>query len=251
MLAESLTRPRLADIYELAGRLLVSTALAFCLAGIFYLFVMVIGGFDTMYLNAVLAAIVFLVLFEPLQSEVETRIHQFFFRERYDLETSVAELRRYLAHVLEIDEMVGTLMQGLERSRRVTTAALYLRDQDGDGYDLAGSIGAAVQKRIEAVAATPLLDRLEKQPSLSFEELAREASKEDGPAVLAATATLGARCAAPSCSRSAPRTTRTSASSSSTTTACATRSPRRRSRCSRPSARRSASSSPTAACTRA
>ena len=191
VLAESLTRPRLADIYELAGRLLVSTALAFCLAGIFYLFVMVIGGFDTMYLNAVLAAIVFLVLFEPLQSEVETRIHQFFFRERYDLETSVAELRRYLAHVLEIDEMVGTLMQGLERSRRVTTAALYLRDQDGDGYDLAGSIGAAVPKRIEAVAATPLLDRLEKQPSLSFEELAREASKEDGP-VLAATATLGA-----------------------------------------------------------
>ena len=62
--------PRLADIYELAGRLLVSTALAFSLAGIFYLFVMVIGGFDTMYLNAVLAAIVFLVLFEPLQTEV-------------------------------------------------------------------------------------------------------------------------------------------------------------------------------------
>jgi two-component system, NtrC family, sensor histidine kinase HydH len=191
VLAESLTRPRLADIYELAGRLLVSTALAFCLAGIFYLFVMVIGGFDTMYLNAVLAAIVFLVLFEPLQSEVETRIHQFFFRERYDLETSVAELRHHLAHVLEIDEMVGTLMQGLERSRRVTTAALYLRDQDGDGYDLAGSIGAAVPKRIETVGATPLLDRLEKQASVSLEELARESSKEDAP-VLAAAATLGA-----------------------------------------------------------
>ena len=78
VLAESVTRARLADIYELAGRLLVSTALAFCLAAIFYLFVL-IGGFDTMYLNAVLAAIVFLVLFEPLQTEVQTRIHQFFF----------------------------------------------------------------------------------------------------------------------------------------------------------------------------
>ncbi len=191
VLAESLTRPRLADIYELAGRLLVSTALAFCLAGIFYLFVMFIGGFDTMYLNAVLAAIVFLVLFEPLQSEVETRIHQFFFRERYDLETSVAELRRRLAHVLEIDEMVSTLMQGLEKSRRVTTAALFLRDQDGDGFDLAGSIGAAVPKRVEAIGARAMLDRLEKQPSLSLEELAREASDADG-AVLAAARTLGA-----------------------------------------------------------
>jgi signal transduction histidine kinase len=191
VLAESVTRPRLADIYELAGRLLVSTALAFCLAGIFYLFVMVIGGFDTMYLNAVLAAIVFLVLFEPLQTEVETRIHQFFFRERYDLETSVDELRKRLAHVLEIDEMVGTLMQGLERSRRVTTAALYLRDQDGDGFDLAGSVGAGVPKRVEALGARPLLDRLEAHPSVSLEELSREGSAGDA-AVLAAAATLGA-----------------------------------------------------------
>jgi two-component system sensor histidine kinase HydH len=192
VLAESLTRPRLADIYEMAGRLLVSTALAFCLAGIFYMFVMVrvLGGFDTMYLNAVLAAIVFLVLFEPLQSEVETRIHQFFFRERYDLETSVADLRKRLAHVLELDEMVTTLMQGLERSRRVTTAALYLRDQDGDGFDLAGSIGAAVPKRIESLGARPMLDRLEKQPALSLEELAREGNPGDA-AVVAAADSLG------------------------------------------------------------
>ncbi len=190
VLAESLTRPRLADIYEMAGRLLVSTALAFCLAGIFYMFVMVIGGFDTMYLNAVLAAIVFLVLFEPLQTEVETRIHQFFFRERYDLETSVADLRKRLAHALELDEMVATLMQGLERSRRVTTAALYLRDQDGDGFDLVGSIGAAVAKRIESLGVRPVLDRLERQPAVSLEELAREGNKADA-AVLAAAATLG------------------------------------------------------------
>jgi two-component system, NtrC family, sensor histidine kinase HydH len=191
VLAESVTRPRLADIYEMAGRLLVSTALAFCLAGIFYMFVMVIGGFDTMYLNAVLAAIVFLVLFEPLQTEVDTRIHQFFFRERYDLETSVADLRKRLAHVLELDEMVATLMLGLERSRRVTTAAMYMRDQDGDGFDLVGSIGAAVPKRVEALGARPLLDRLESHASLSLEELARETNKGDA-SVLAAAATLGA-----------------------------------------------------------
>ena len=195
VLAESLTRPRMADIYELAGRLLVSTALAFCLAGIFYLFVMVIGGFDTMYLNAVLASIVFLVLFEPLQTEVEKRIHQFFFRERYDLETSVAELRKRLAHVLEIEEMVATLMHGLDRSHRVTTAALYVRDQDGDGFDLVGSFGAAVPKRVESLGARPLLDRLEKEGSLSLVEIAREANTSDA-AVQASAEALGALASA-------------------------------------------------------
>jgi signal transduction histidine kinase len=191
VLAESLTRPRLVDLYEMAGRLLVSTALAFCLAGIFYLFVRFIGGFNTMYLNAVLAAIVFLVLFEPLQVEVEKRIHQFFFRERYDLETGVAELRRRLSHVFEIDEMCETVLSGLERSHRVTSSAIYLRDQDGSGFDLAGGIGEPAPKRIEALAARPLLDRLDKNASISLEEVARDEEASTAVLTTAATATLG------------------------------------------------------------
>src|SRR5262249_6366505 len=140
--------------------------------------------------NAVLAAIVFLVLFEPLQVEVEKRIHQFFFRERYDLETSVLELRRRLSHVFEIGEMSETLLAGLERSHRVTSCAIYLRDQDGSGFDLAGSVGELAPKRVEVLAARPILDRLEKASALSMEEVARD---EEGNAALltAASATLG------------------------------------------------------------
>ncbi|MGO8994257.1 MAG: ATP-binding protein [Polyangiaceae bacterium] len=190
VLAESLTRPRLADLYEMAGRLLVATALAFALAGIFYVFVTFIGRFKTMYLNAVLAAIVFMVLLEPLQNEVEKRIHQFFFRERYDLETIVTDLRRRLAHVLEIDEMVQTLLVGLETSHRVTSAAIYMGDQEGNGFDLAGSVGATAPKRIEALSARPLLDRLSQVASISLEEVAREAKEIHMP-VLTAASTLG------------------------------------------------------------
>lgn len=191
VLAESIARPRLADLYEMAGRLLVATALAFALAGIFYVFVTYIGRFNTMYLNAVLAAIVFLVLFEPLQTEVEARIHQFFFRERYDLETSVSDLRRRLSHVLEIDEMVQTLLRGLEDSRRVTSCAIYVRDQDGNGLDLAGSIGETPPIRIETLAARPLLDKLLISPSLALEEVARESKETEAPVLTAAASTLG------------------------------------------------------------
>jgi len=190
VLAQSLTRPRITDLYEMAGRLLGFTTLAFALAGIFYLFVTVVGRTNTMYYNAVLAAFVFLVLFEPLQLEVEKRIHQFFFRERYDLETSVSELSKRLSHVIEIDEMVETVLAGLERSRRATAAAVYLRDQDGNGYDLAGSLGTIVPRRIETLAARPLLDRLMAQ-SLSLEELAREPRDQDAPVLTAASAVLG------------------------------------------------------------
>jgi len=189
VLAESLARPRLADLYEMAGRLLVATALAFALAGIFYVFVTYIGRFNTMYLNAVLAAIVFLVLFEPLQNEVETRMHQFFFRERYDLETSIDELKRRLSHVLEIDEMAETVLEGLESSHRVTSCAIYLRDQDGNGFDMIGSVGDEPVMRLETLSVRPLLDRLQATRSLSLEEIARE--QKDSPLLTVASATLG------------------------------------------------------------
>jgi signal transduction histidine kinase len=180
VLAESLTRSRLADLYELSGRLLVSTALAFALAGIFYVFITYIGRFGAMYLNAVLAAIVFLVLFEPLEHEFETRINRFFFRERYDLETSVVELRRRLAHTLETAEMIEVVINGLERSRRVTTCAVYLRDQDESGFDLASSVGATPPNHLESLAMRPLLERL--GLSMSLEELAN--AVEAAPATL-------------------------------------------------------------------
>jgi signal transduction histidine kinase len=190
VLAESLTRPRLADLYEMAGRLLVGTALAFCLAGVFYLFVNFVGRFSS-YLNSVLAAMVFLVLFEPLQAVVETRVHQFFFRQRHDLETTVTALRQRLAHVLELDEMVGTLLSGIEASRRVTSAAIYLRDQEGDGFDVVGSVGAIPPPRIESLAARALLDRLKDNASISLEEVARE-RKDEESTLLTAAASLGA-----------------------------------------------------------
>jgi signal transduction histidine kinase len=187
VLAESLTRPRLAYLYEMVGRLLVATVLAFSLAGIFYAFVTYLGRWGEMYLNAVLAAIVFLVLFEPLQGEVEKRIHQFFFRERYDLETSVVDLRRRLSHVLELEEMAETVLSGLERSRRITSCAVYLRDQDGNGFDLAGSLGAAPPRRLEMLAMRPIVDKLRDTTALSLEEVARDVKEANAPIATAAS----------------------------------------------------------------
>jgi len=208
VLAESLARPRLADLYDMARRLVVATGLAFALGGAFYLFGSYVAPrfdylptikFNTVYnvYNAVLAAIVFLVLFEPLQYASEKRLRQVFFRERYDLETSVAELRRHLSYVLEIDEMVDTLLAGLERSGRVTSCAIYLRDKDGDGYDLSGSVGEAAPQRIESLGVRPILDRLQKDNAVSLEEVGREATEAtasrrvESPITAAAAATLG------------------------------------------------------------
>ncbi len=178
VLSQSLQTQRLLDLYDLAGRLLVATALAFCIAAIFWIFVTLVGRFNTMYLNAVLASIAELVLFSPLQSMVEARIHQFFFRERFDLETAVLELRRRLAHVLEIREMTEIVLADLERSRRVTAASVYLRDvatePGGAAFILEGQIGEAAKVvRVEETSSRVLTDRLSRGTVVA-EEVERE-----------------------------------------------------------------------------
>jgi len=174
ILAESMSRDRLVDLYDILGQLLVSTALAFSLAGIFYVFVVVIGGFNTMYLNAVLAAIVILVLFEPLREKVEEYIHKAFFRERVDLERAVAKARRALTHVLQVEVMMQTVMLALEESRRATGAALYLREPAGTDFELGLSFGPKTAARIDGATARPLIERLNTSSSLVMEELVYE-----------------------------------------------------------------------------
>jgi two-component system, NtrC family, sensor histidine kinase HydH len=174
VLAESMTRDRLVDLYDILGQLLVSTALAFSLAGIFYVFVGVVGGFNTMYLNAVLAAIVILVLFEPLRQKVEEYIHRAFFFERVDLERAVSKARRQLAHVLQVEEMVQTVLSALEESRRATGAALYIREPLGADFDLVMSFGPPLPEHIDGATARPLIDRLNASSSLVLEDVAKD-----------------------------------------------------------------------------
>jgi signal transduction histidine kinase len=174
VLSESLTRERLVDLYDILGQLLVSTALAFAMGGIFYVFVVLLGGFDTMYLGAILAAIVILLLFEPLRSKAEDYTHKVFFRERVDLERAVAKARAVLVHTLQVAEMQQIVMSALEDSRRATGAAIYLQTPLGSDFVLGAGFGPSAPARIELAAAHPLAERLSAGGAILFEDVAHQ-----------------------------------------------------------------------------
>ncbi len=177
-IAQSVGEERLLDLYDLLARLVVATALAFAVAGIFYVCVTVIGRFSTMYLNAVVGAIVVLVLFEPLRQKVEEKIHQVLFRDRFVLETTVAEARRQLAYVLDPDEAARVVVDALGGSRRTTAVALYVRDPQRGVLALATSRGTQPPEELEVAALGPLFDRLARGP-VSLDALASHEGGED------------------------------------------------------------------------
>ncbi len=173
VLAESLIRERLVDLYEMAALALVSTALAFSLGGIFYVFVQVLGQFQTMYLNAVLGGIVMLMLIDPLRDKITVYLHRAFFLERVDLERAVERARQELTHVLQVERMAQVVINALLDSHRATAAALYLYQPLAVDFELCSSFGDKPPRRIPGASIPALSERLQRSSSLGLEEVER------------------------------------------------------------------------------
>jgi two-component system sensor histidine kinase HydH len=178
ILSQSVLRDRLLDLYELTGRLSVLTALSFLLAAMFS-FLLWLSG-EQFFIHTVAAALVVLLVYDPLRLKVEDKIAQLFFRERYDLEHDIGALRRRLSHALELEHLPDLVMAGLERSQRLTHASLYFIDIELRGYQLKAQLGSTPVRRLEVAAARPLIDALRAEPALTIEALEKERDRHRG-----------------------------------------------------------------------
>ena len=172
VLSESLIRRRFVDLYDVLGQVVLSAALASCLAAIFYVFVRIFGGLDTMYLAAFLATLVILVVFEPLREKVSLAIHRTLFRERADLERALNQLGRELTHVLQVEQLGALLMTALESSRRATASALLIREPIAEHFELVASFGPAAPEKLGVAQMQPIFEQLAEEPSLVLDEVA-------------------------------------------------------------------------------
>lgn len=178
VLAESLIHARLGDLYDMAVRALVATTLAFSMAGVFYLFAVILGGFNEMYLNAVLGGTVILVLFEPVRDKINLYVRRTLFLERHDLEIAVSRAREQLARSLNVNQVAQVVVSCLDDSRRATTVALYVSDSAGVDFEWVGGFGESVPAAMSVATVRPLEEVLKQQRSLDFGSLVRKRDEE-------------------------------------------------------------------------
>lgn len=173
VLAESLIRARLGDLYDMAVRALVATTLAFSMAGVFYLFAEILGGFNEMYLNAVLGGTVILVLFEPVRDKINRYVRRTLFLERHDLELAVARAKDQLSRSLNVNQMAQVVVSCLDNSRRATTVALYVADSARIDFEWIGGFGESVPAAVSVATVRPVEEVLKQTRSLDFGALQR------------------------------------------------------------------------------
>jgi signal transduction histidine kinase len=177
-LSQSLFRYRLLDLNELVGKMAVLGTLVVLLSAVYGLLLYWVGQVggqqQGLYLlNALVAAFVILILFEPVRSWLENGINRWLLRQRTELRGRLDAVRRELPGVVDVPDMVQRIITALEESRRVTDASVFLLDSDGAAFDRAGFLGKSPPERLDANAERALLDRV-RQGYLDLDLVARE-----------------------------------------------------------------------------
>lgn len=178
VLSQSLHQRRVLDIYDLIGRIAVLLLMGVTLAGMFIVLVRWSELSGQFFLNAAVAALVILILFDPLRNKVEEKIRDFILRESWEMERQIALTRAELWHLFDIEQVGRVLMDGLENTRRVTHAALYIISSDGQYFSRINYLGAGPPARLEVASVRPLLELLERDAMVTVDSLAREAEKK-------------------------------------------------------------------------
>jgi len=174
-LAQTLLRLRLMDLHEFLGKVASQTVLAVILAALFATLTLWVEANTALFIfNTIVAAFVLIILLDPLRTKVEERVVAVFFRERFELLRSLANLRARLANVIDVAEVATLVLDGFNETRRATHASAYLLAEDRPGYRLLDFRGPQPTPFLDAAAARGLLHAAaEGQKALLLENIER------------------------------------------------------------------------------
>ena len=80
-----------------------------------------------------------------------------FFRERFDFLLSARQLKLRTANLIDVAELSARLLDGLNETRRITHASIYLLAEDRPGFRLLDSRGPQPSLFLDAGTARSLL----------------------------------------------------------------------------------------------
>ncbi len=176
-LAQTLLRLRLLDLNELLGKFAAQTVLAAIVGAVFGVLTGWVRGNVAVYVfNTAIAAFVVLTLADPLRGMVEDRVTALFFRERFALIQSLAQLRARMANVIEVPALATLVLNALNETRRITHASVYLLAEDRPGFRLLDFRGPQPVHFLDTSAARGLLHAVASgQKAVLLENLDRRA----------------------------------------------------------------------------
>jgi two-component system, NtrC family, sensor histidine kinase HydH len=142
---------RLIDLAELIAKAAVLGALTVLLGALYQLLVIWIGtGTGPFIFSTLIASFVILILYDQARSLIEERTIRLLFRERFVLRQTVEQLLPKMRASIDVPTIVGTALDALHDSRKLTHASVYLVRENDPGFALITSRGPKPPPLIDA-----------------------------------------------------------------------------------------------------
>lgn len=184
LLGTVIASPRVLDRREVAGRFVTFVVLTIVLGATYAVLARLVSprtGPFAEGVNILLATVLLLILYEPLNEVVESRVGRLFARERADWLSALAALKRRIPGLIEEGPLLEALLDGAYLEGRIDLATVYLYDADRGFYRFRGLQGHPEQDPIQAIPHRPFIDGfLEGRTWYELQQLESEAVSRAG-----------------------------------------------------------------------
>ena len=97
----------------------------------------------------IVAIMVTALLFDPMKNWIQDRLDMFFYKKRYDYRKTLIEFGRELSAQVDLDKMLGSVVDRFSRTLLVDRLAIFLATQDTGEFVMAKSFGIADTRNLD------------------------------------------------------------------------------------------------------
>ncbi len=97
----------------------------------------------------IVAIMVTALLFDPMKNWIQDRLDMFFYKKRYDYRKTLIEFGRELSAQVDLDKMLGSVVDRFSRTLLVDRLAIFLTTQDTGEFVMAKSFGIADTRNLD------------------------------------------------------------------------------------------------------
>ncbi len=91
----------------------------------------------------IVAIMVTALLFDPMKNWIQDRLDMFFYKKRYDYRKTLIEFGRELSSQVDLDKMLGSVVDRLSRTLLVDRVAIFISAAESGDFAMAKSFGIA------------------------------------------------------------------------------------------------------------
>ncbi len=151
----SILNYRLLEYQEIVVRAGIIATIAGVFSAVYGILVFWVSSFGVTVLYTMIASIIIMVIYDPVNKYVEDQFATFFLRPKRELREVLSVLNREMIRATDARELATIVARHLKGLERITDLAIYLLDRRTDRLGLYACFGR------EASALPPVLDRLE------------------------------------------------------------------------------------------